>query len=176
MGGYGPRGPLSGVGHLLPTTPTLSRTPRRVLVPSLPTEFPLGDEGMFSAVMGPTLFACSPGATIASERVFSPFFRFDPFGLRTTTTAASLQSGRCFSYSTALSAWQPFGGIMNTFRGGGTVTRMGRFLVVTGGRRFPSALGSIEVLNTRNPRRWVTLNRLALPRATFDHCVVAVNK
>ena len=42
------------------------------------------------------------------------------------------ESGCCFAYSRLLAAWSPLGGAMNTFRGGGAVTRMGRFLVVTG--------------------------------------------
>ena len=37
-------------------------------------------------------------------------------------------------------------------------------------------LSSIEVLSTRNPNRWRTLNRLTLPRPTYDNCIVAVNK
>ena len=37
-------------------------------------------------------------------------------------------------------------------------------------------LNSIEVLSTRNPNRWRTLNRLTLPRPTYDNCIVAVNK
>ncbi len=32
------------------------------------------------------------------------------------------------------------------------------------------------MLNTRNPTRWRTLNRLTLPRPTYDHCAVALNK
>jgi len=49
-------------------------------------------------------------------------------------------------------------------------------LLFEGGRSFPSSLNSIEVMNTRNPRRWVTLPRLALPVATYGHCAAPVNE
>lgn len=45
-----------------------------------------------------------------------------------------------------------------------------------GGRGFPQPLNSIEVLNTRNPKRWRTLSKLTMPSPTFDHCSVALNK
>ena len=47
---------------------------------------------------------------------------------------------------------------------------------MTGGRSFPTALNSIEVLNGADPTRWRTLTRLGLPQPTFDHCVVALNR
>lgn len=50
------------------------------------------------------------------------------------------------------------------------------FDMIPGGRRFPKALNSIEVLNTRNPNRWRTLSKLTLPNPTYDHCSVALNK
>ena len=65
---------------------------------------------------------------------------------------------------------------MNSYRGGASMTRMGRFIVVSGGNRFPAPLSSIEVLNTRKPDRWKTLSKLKLPNPTYDHCTVAINK
>ena len=56
------------------------------------------------------------------------------------------------------------------------MTRMGRFIIVSGGNRFPAPLSSIEVLNTRKPEKWRTLSKLTLPNPTYDHCSVAVNK
>ncbi len=49
-------------------------------------------------------------------------------------------------------------------------------MLTTGGRSFPSALNSVEVLNTRRPSRWRTLTRLTLPQGTSDHCAVAINR
>ena len=65
---------------------------------------------------------------------------------------------------------------MNSYRGGASMTRMGRFIVASGGNRFPAPLSSIEVLNTRKPERWKTLSKLKLPNPTYDHCTVAINK
>ena len=65
---------------------------------------------------------------------------------------------------------------MNSYRGGASITRMGRFIVVSGGNRFPAPLSSIEVLNTRKPEKWRTLSKLTLPNPTYDHCSVAINK
>lgn len=86
--------------------------------------------------------------------------------------------GQCYVYTQSFSiGWVPMGSPMNTFRSGSSITRMGRFLVAVGGRgRSARPLNSIEVLSTRNPNRWRTLNRLTLPRPTYDNCIVAVNK
>ena len=65
---------------------------------------------------------------------------------------------------------------MNSYRGGASITRMGRFIVASGGNRFPAPLSSIEVLNTRKPEKWRTLSKLTLPNPTYDHCTVAINK
>ena len=160
VGGYGPQGPLPTISHVVPSLP---RRPR--LIPSLPQSFPLGMQGIYTSVVGGNqLFACSPGSTSVTSGFFTPF------------GTSSVQPGGCYAYTNSLSGWQPFGSPMNTYRGGSSMTRMGRFFIATGGRRFPSALDSIEVLNTRNPRRWRTLSKLTLPAPTFDHCTVALNK
>ena len=99
------------------------------------------------------------------------FFSFFGQGQR------AFQPGQCYYYDKAnTKAWQPFSSPMNSYRGGASITRMGRFIVVSGGNRFPAPLSSIEVLNTRKPEKWRTLSKLTLPNPTYDHCSVAINK
>ena len=43
-----------------------------------------------------------------------------------------MESGRCSVYNTGLNLWQPFGSKMNTYRAGGSMTRMGKFIIATG--------------------------------------------
>ncbi|XP_059085071.1 uncharacterized protein LOC131882056 [Tigriopus californicus] len=159
-GGYGPLGPNPTIS---PMVPTLIR--RRVQIPSLPPQFPLGKEGSMSTMMNAQLLMCSPGAQRGSSLLGSLLLGFSNF-----------QPGGCFGFSSELRLWEPVGSPMNTFRGGSSINRMGRFLVATGGRGFPQPLNSIEVLNTRNPKRWRTLSKLTMPSPTFDHCSVALNK
>ena len=86
------------------------------------------------------------------------------------------QAGQCFTYEREAKQWQPFSSPMNSYRGGASLARMGRFIIASGGNRFPAPLSSIEVLNTRKPERWRTLSKLTLPNPTYDHCTVAINK
>jgi len=65
---------------------------------------------------------------------------------------------------------------MNAYRAGGSITRLGKFIVASGGRRFPRSLNSIEVMSTRRPGKWKVLRRFSLPEATHDHCTVSLNK
>ena len=79
-------------------------------------------------------------------------------------------------YNPEIKEWETFSTPMNSYRGGAAITRMGRFIVASGGNRFPAPLSSIEVLNIRKPEKWKTLSKLILPNPTYDHCMVAVNK
>eukprot|EP00095_Tigriopus_kingsejongensis_P003452 maker-scaffold13_size735724-snap-gene-1.13 protein:Tk03452 transcript:maker-scaffold13_size735724-snap-gene-1.13-mRNA-1 annotation:"kelch-like protein 2" len=156
MGGYGPQGPIPNV---TPMIPSVFR--RAIHLPPIPPQFPMGSEGTMGTVLNSELFMCSPGTERGS------FARGFP-------TLPNFQSGGCMKFSQGQKAWQPVGSPMNTYRGGGSISRMGRFIVATGG--YPQMLNSIEVLNTRNPKRWRVLSKLTLPNPTFDHCTVAINK
>ena len=81
------------------------------------------------------MYLCSPGAaTTTTTRVSSPF-GFPPFFEERPTSR--LESGRCSVYNTGLNIWQPFGSTMNTYRAGGSMTRMGKFIIATGKRYLP---------------------------------------
>ncbi len=162
FGGYGPTGPVAGIGHV---GAAFIRRNRPIISP-LPQNFPLGSQGVHATLFKRTLFVCSPGAAVENAQFFSFFGQ----GQR------AFQPGQCYYYDKDNKAWAPFSGPMNSYRGGASLTRMGRFIVVSGGNRFPAPLSSIEVLNTRKPEKWRTLSKLTLPNPTYDHCTVAVNK
>ena len=162
FGGYGPFGPMNAVGHV--GAAFIRR--RRPIIPPLPSSFPLGSQGVQATIFKRTLFVCSPGAAVENAQFFSFFGQ----GQR------AFQAGQCYYYDKENKAWKPFSTPMNSYRGGASITRMGRFIVVSGGNRFPAPLSSIEVLNTRKPEKWRTLSKLTLPNPTYDHCSVAINK
>ena len=164
FGGYGPSGPMAGVGHV--GAVFMNNRRRAPIIAPLPPSFPLGSQGVFTTIYKKTLFACSPGAAIDNPQFFSFFAQGE----------RAFQPGQCYIYKSKNKAWEPFSSPMNSYRGGASLTRMGRFIVASGGNRFPAPLSSIEVLNTRKPERWKTLSKLKLPNPTYDHCTVAVNK
>jgi len=93
-----------------------------------------------------------------------------------TRTTEELQSGSCVTYNAGAGEWQKAGGEMNSYRAGGSMTKLGNFMVATGGRQFPSSLRTIEVMSTRRPGKWRVLSKFQLPGGTHDHCTVAVNR
>ncbi len=120
MGGYGPLGVDNSLAHVVP-----AKRPPRLLLPNLPAEFPLGRLGMFGTIInGDTVMACSPGAAVTTA---SPYFGF---------TTQEVRTGECYAFSPTLLRWQPLGSPMNGFRGGGTITRMGRFIIATGAIKY----------------------------------------
>ena len=68
FGGYGPAGPMAGVGHV--GAAFIRR--RSPIIPPLPRSFPLGSQGVQATVFKKTLFVCSPGAAVENAQ----FFRF----------------------------------------------------------------------------------------------------
>ena len=51
---------------------------------------------------------------------------------------------------------------MSTYRDGGSMTKLGNFMVATGGRQFPRSLNTIEVMSTRRPGKWRMLSKFQL--------------
>ena len=162
FGGYGPLGPIAAVGHV--GAAFITRV--APIISPLPPAFPLGSQGIFATIYKKQIFTCSPGAVPENGQ----FFSFFGMGQRV------FQAGQCYSYARQSRSWRPFSSPMNSYRGGASIARMGRFIVASGGNRFPAPLSSIEVLNTRKPERWRTLSKLTLPNPTYDHCTVAINK
>ena len=76
------------------------------------------------------MYLCSPGAATTTVTRVRSFFDFQPFFEEQPKT--TMESGRCSVYNTGLNVWQPFGSSMNTYRAGGSMTRMGKFIIATG--------------------------------------------
>ena len=76
------------------------------------------------------MYLCSPGAATTTVTRVRSFFDFQPFFEEQPTT--TMESGRCSVYNTGLNVWQPYGSTMNTYRAGGSMTRMGKFIIATG--------------------------------------------
>ena len=116
FGGYGPSGPISAVGHV---GAAFIRRNQPIIRP-LPRAFPLGSQGIQATVYKKNLFVCSPGAALENPQ----FFSFFASGLR------SFQPGQCYFYDKNSKSWKPYSSPMNSYRGGASITRMGRFIVV----------------------------------------------
>ena len=56
------------------------------------------------------------------------------------------------------------------------MTKLGNFMVATGGRsvasRFGPSVNTIEVMSTRRPGKWRVLQKFRMPNPTHDHCTV----
>ena len=76
FGGYGPTGPMAGVGHV--GAAFIRR--RSPIIPALPRSFPLGSQGVQATIFKKTLFVCSPGAAVENAQ----FFRFVISNLKTS--------------------------------------------------------------------------------------------
>ena len=85
FGGYGPSGPVQGVGHVGAVFMHNRRAP---IIAPLPPSFPLGSQGAFTTIYKKTLFACSPGAAVDNPQFFSFFAQ----GERV------FQPGQCYMY------------------------------------------------------------------------------
>ena len=133
-----------------------SRFPFQLFSP-IPSFFPLGYGGTYTSMVNGSLYMCSPGAVKQTTR-FVPSF----FGPVQTRTTEELQSGSCVTYNAGAGEWQKAGGEMNSYRAGGSMTKLGNFMVATGGRQFPSSLRTIEVMSTRRPGKWRVLSKFQL--------------
>lgn len=153
FGGYGPSGPVPQIGVIGPLDNPVSSA-----IAPLPPTFPMGHFGIHATIIKHVMFVCSPGTII--ENHYKQHLTLP---------------GQCFTYKVSQNVWLPLGTPMHSHRLGAAVTHMGRFIVALGGRKYPTPLSSIEVLNTRKPKAWKTLSKLALPHPTYDHCAVAIN-
>ena len=136
-----------------------SRFPFQLFSP-IPSFFPLGYGGTYTSMVNGSLYMCSPGAVKQTTR-FVPSF----FGPVQTRTTEELQSGSCVTYNAGAGEWQKAGGEMNSYRAGGSMTKLGNFMVAAGGRtQFgpTSSLRTIEVMSTRRPGKWRVLSKFQL--------------
>jgi len=110
-----------------------------------------------SAYTNGAITTCSQGFT-----VFSPYgFIYKP--------------GSCYDYSLTGNSWEDTGARLTSFRRGATITKLGRYLMATGGLRQKRALNTVEVFDPKRPKAgWKKLSKLKMPAAVAEHCAVTL--
>jgi len=84
--------------------------------------------------------------------------------------------GQCYDYSLDNNNWQSNGASLTSFRKGATITKLGRYLLATGGVVKKKQLNSIEVFDPKNPKKgWKKLEKLQMPVSVSDHCTVTLD-
>ena len=62
------------------------------------------------------------------------------------------------------------------YRKGATITKLGRYLLATGGVKEKKSLKTIEAFDPKRPRQgWKKLDKLEMPAAVSEHCTVTMD-
>jgi len=110
-----------------------------------------------SAYTGNSITTCGNGFTILS-----------PYGY-------IYKPGVCYDYNLLNNGWQSTGAALTSFRRGATITKLGRYLLATGGVRQKRALSTVEVFDPKKPKAgWKRLAKLEMPAAVSEHCTVTL--
>jgi len=110
-----------------------------------------------SAYTNGAITTCSQGFTILS-----------PYGF-------IYKPGSCYDYSLTANSWEDTGARLTSFRRGATITKLGRYLMATGGLRQKRALNTVEVFDPKRPKAgWKKLSKLKMPAAVSEHCAVTL--
>ena len=66
--------------------------------------------------------------------------------------------------------------LLTYFRKGATITKLGRYLLATGGIKEKKPLKTIEAFDPKRPEKgWKKLEKLEMPAAVSEHCTVTVD-
>jgi len=110
-----------------------------------------------SAYTNGAITTCSQGFTVLS-----------PYGF-------IYKPGSCYDYSLTANSWEDTGARLTSFRRGATITKLGRYLMATGGLRQKRALNTVEVFDPKRPKAgWKKLSKLKMPAAVAEHCAVTL--
>jgi len=83
--------------------------------------------------------------------------------------------GSCYSYGLRSQRWEARGGKMRSFRKGASVTKLGRYLLASGGSRKQKSLSTMEVFDPKKPEGgWRSLSQMRMPTGVSEHCTVSV--
>jgi len=83
--------------------------------------------------------------------------------------------GSCYNYGLQSQRWQKRGGKMRSFRKGASVTKLGRYLLASGGSRQKRSLSTVEVFDPAKPEGgWRDIKGMKLPTGVSEHCAVTV--
>ena len=63
-----------------------------------------------------------------------------------------------------------------SFRKGATITKLGRYLLATGGVKEKKSLRTVEAFDPKKPKQgWKKLEKLQMPAAVSQHCTVTMD-
>jgi len=151
LGGFGTNGSISLI-DLLNTG--LGNSAQALSIAPLPASVLQGGE-CSSAYTDRSITSCGRG-----YRSLSPYgYQYNP--------------GSCYSYGLQSQRWEARGGKMRSFRKGAAVTKLGRYLLASGGTRQKRSLSTVEVFDPAQPEGgWRDIEGMRLPTGVSEHCAV----
>jgi len=154
IGGLNPDGSVINIIDLLNTG--LGNSVFSLSIPPLPSAVTEGGETS-AAYTDKSITTCGRGV-----RSLTPYgFTFTP--------------GSCYAYDIQQQKWGKRGGKMNSYRKGASVTKLGRYLLASGGYRQKRSISTMEVYDPEKPKAgWKSLGRLQLPTGVSEHCTVVM--
>jgi len=153
LGGNNANGPVNAVDIL---NTGFANALQALSIAPMPSRMTQGG-GCSAAYTQGTITSCSSGYTILS-----------PYGFL-------YRPGTCFDYNMHTNAWKQTGAKLTTYRKGATLTKLGRYLMSTGGKRGKRSLKSIELFDPKKPERgWRRMARMTMPTSVSEHCSVTV--
>ena len=136
----------------------LGNAAQSLTIAPLPSAVMRGGEVSSRYSSGGTITTCGNGWTILS-----------PYGY-------IYKPGECFDLNIRSNNWQETGAALTSFRRGATITKLGRYLLATGGVKKNKPLATIEAFDPKRPEKgWKKLEKLSMPAAVSEHCTVTVD-
>ena len=153
MGGNNQNGALSAVDVL---GNGITNALQALSIAPMPSTVTKG-EGCSAAYTGEAITSCSNGYSVLS-----------PYGYL-------YKPGSCYDYNLYNNDWKQTGAKLTTFRMGGTMTKLGRYLMASGGYRGKRSLKSIELFDPKRPEKgWKRMGRMTMPTSVSEHCTVTI--
>jgi len=153
LGGNNANGPVNAVDIL---NTGLANALQALSIAPMPSKMTQGGR-CSAAYTDRSITSCSSGYTILS-----------PYGFL-------YKPGTCYNYNMGTNAWKQTGAKLTTYRKGATLTKLGRYLMSTGGKRGKRSLKSIELYDPKKPERgWKRMAKMTMPTSVSEHCTVTV--
>jgi len=154
LGGTNENGPVSAVDIL--SNGIAGALQQALSIAPMPSKVTQGGE-CSAAYTGQSITSCSSGYSILS-----------PYGYL-------YKPGSCYDYNLYNKDWKETGAKLTSYRKGGTITKLGRYLMATGGKRGKRSLRSIELFDPKKPQKgWRKMSRLTMPTSVAQHCTVTL--
>ena len=155
FGGMNENGPVTAVDVL---SNGISNPLQALSFAAMPNEVTKGGESS-AAYTHQSITTCSNGYSILS-----------PYGYL-------YKPGSCYEYNlySNSNAWKETGAKLTTYRKGGTMTKLGRYLMAMGGNSGKRSLRTIELFDPKKPEKgWRKAEKLTMPASVSEHCTVTL--